>query len=343
MTHIKGIRLGDTLTENNIFLAPMAGGSDIAFRKICRRFGAGMGFTELCTAKGIRYRKSLDRTYRYLEICEEEKPVAIQLFGNEPEDFTEAIPIIFDNDVLAGCAAIDINMGCPVKKVVKTGAGSALMGDIKRAEKIIKAAVLVAPVPVSVKFRKGTDPGSVNAVEFAKMCEQAGASMITVHGRTADQMYSGKADWEIIAQVKGSVGIPVIGNGDITGRDSADKMFVHTGVDGIMVGRAALGDPWVFAEILGNNTSEPDLEGIVRIMRGHLENSVAHMGERAAVKEMRKHFAWYIKGMKGVAGINGVRDRLLRSTSYTEASEILDELLSAGASDLAEESAVSTT
>ncbi len=305
-----------------MFLAPMAGGSDIAFRKICRRLGAGMVFTELCTARGIRYRKSLDRTYRYLEICEEEKPVAIQLFGSEPEDFAEAIPVIFGDEMLARCDVVDINMGCPVKKVVKTGAGSALMGDPRRAESIIKAAVKACPVPVTVKFRKGMDPGRVNSVDFAKMCEQAGVSMITVHGRTADQMYSGRADWDIIAHVKRSVGVPVIGNGDVTGKESAEKMFAHTGVDGIMIGRAALGDPWIFARIIGEE-HKPDIRQVAEVAKGHLEDSILHFGEKTAIKEMKKHFAWYLKG---IANSSEIKRKLLNSLSYAQILEILEIL-----------------
>ena len=319
------MKIGRTQTDSNVFLAPMAGGSDIAFRMICRELGAGMVFTELCTARGIRYRKSLDRTYKFLEISEDEKPVAIQLFGSEPEDFSESIPIIFDDQVLAGCAAIDLNMGCPVRKVVCTGAGSALMGDILKAEKIIRASVKAAPVPVTVKFRKGISPDSVNAVEFARMCEYSGASMITVHGRTADQMYSGKADWEIIAEVKRNVKIPVTGNGDVTGPESAARMFETTGVDAIMIGRAALGDPWIFSEILGTR-GRPDTGEIIRTVIRHLDTNVLHMGEKTAVKEMRKHFAWYLKKVKGSAEITEVKDKLFRCTSRDEAVRLLGSL-----------------
>ncbi len=319
---IHGLTIGSLKTDSNVFLAPMAGGSDIAFRKICRRLGAGMVFTELCTARGIRYRKSLDKTYRYLQISAEEAPAAIQLFGSDPEDFAEAIPLIFDDPVLAGCAAIDINMGCPVRKVVKTGAGSALMGDIKRAESIIKAAVKISPVPVTVKFRKGIDPLSVNAVQFARMCEDAGAAMITIHGRTADQMYSGKADWKIIGEVKNNAGIPVIGNGDVTGPGSACEMFRTTGADGIMIGRAALGDPWIFSEIT-RNSGRPGTPEMIRTMIRQLDDSVLYLGEKTALKEMRKHFSWYLKKLKGASEI---RDRLFRCASRDEAVSILEEI-----------------
>jgi len=323
---------------NNLFLAPMAGGSELPFRKICHRMGAGLVCTELVTARGIRYQKNIDKNYRYLEISPDEFPVAIQLFAADPEDFKAAISIIFEHPLLSRCAMIDINMGCPVPKVVKTGAGSALMNNPALAGEIVKACVKASPVPVSVKFRKGWNEQSANAVEFAKRCEASGASLLTIHGRTAGQMYSGKADWNIIREVKASVDIPVIGNGDVTSPGSAKAMFEQTKVDGVMIGRAALGNPWIFPEILqepGQKISgqedgpdwkrviHPSLEERLAVMAEHLESSVAQMGEITALKEMRKHFAWYLKRIPGSAPF---KVRLMHCTEEAEALEILAEM-----------------
>jgi nifR3 family TIM-barrel protein len=329
---VRPIILGKTKIENNLFLAPMAGGSELPFRKICHRMGAGLVCTELVTARGIRYQKKIDKNYRYLEISPEEFPVAIQLFGSDPLDFETAVSLLFEHPLLSQCAMIDINMGCPVPKVIKTGAGSALMKNPQLAGEIIRACVRAAPVPVSVKFRKGFDEKSVNAVDFAKMCEHSGASLLTVHGRTTGQMYSGKADWNIIREVKESVGIPVIGNGDVVSVDSARAMFTQTGVDGVMIGRAALGNPWIFSELLdglGERSSSeaerfipPSLEARIDIMALHLESAVGQMGETTAMKEIRKHFGWYLKG---VPGSSAVKVLLMRCTKMNEALFLLAE------------------
>lgn len=349
-SYIKPIVLGNTKIDNNIFFAPMAGGSELSFRKICHRMGAGLVCTELVTARGIRYQQSIEKNYRYLEISPEEFPVAIQLFGADPEDFRVAINNIFEHPLLSKCAIIDINMGCPVPKVVKTGAGSALMKNLPLASSIIKMAVNSSPVPVTVKFRKGWNDLSVNAEDFGKMCESEGASLITVHGRTTSQMYLGKADWEIIRKVKQSVQIPVIGNGDVVDSKSAISMFDQTGVDGIMIGRAALGNPWIFRQILldltltphsefefdisyknettGEFTSKtlenPSLTERVEIIKEHMAGTVLQMGEKTAMKEMRKHFAWYLKGVPGCA--NAKRELVLCSTQ-NDATTILDSLI----------------
>ncbi len=348
---IRSIQVGKTKIDNNLFLAPMAGGSELPFRKICHRMGAGLVCTELVTARGIRYQKNFDRNYRFLEISPEEFPVAIQLFAADPIDFEIAIPIIFEHPLLSQCAMLDINMGCPVPKVVKTGAGSALMKTPSLAGEIVRACVKASPVPVSVKFRKGWNDQSVNAVDFAKICEANGASILTIHGRTTGQMYAGKADWNIIREVKEAVGIPVIGNGDVNSPEAARAMFEQTGVDGVMIGRAALGNPWIFSEILielggklpyqrpGSDTqrkesddfgnpdtqgfASPSLEERLHIMKEHLESAVAQMGEKTAIKEMRKHFAWYLKGVPGSAR---AKVQLMHCTEMEEVLEILSDM-----------------
>ena len=234
----------------------MAGTSDLTFRTICHELGASLGCTELVTARGIRYDPTLLKSYRYLEIDpEREGPAAIQLFGYEPGDFEAAIPLILEHPRLSAAFSIDLNMGCPVNKVVKTGAGSALMKDLPLAASILDASVRAASpyhVPVTVKFRKGWDETTVNCVSFAAMCRDHGASAVTVHARTRDQMYSGAADWEAIAAVvsvlKGS-GVPVFGNGDVKSGGDAVRMLATTGADGVMIGRAAQGNPWIFASV----------------------------------------------------------------------------------------------
>lgn len=353
--YIKPLYIKDKKIENNLFFAPIAGGSDIAYRKICRKAGAGMAFTELCSARGIRYQKSLDRTYRYLQISEEELPVGIQLFGSEGIDFSYAISKIFENEILSKVTVIDINMGCPVRKVVKTGAGSALMGDLKRAEEIIREAVKASPVPVTVKFRKGFSENNINAVDFAKMCEWAGASMITVHGRTPEQMYSGKADWNIIGEVKSAVNIPVIGNGDVKDLFTAKRLFDETNVDGIMIGRAALGNPWIFrnipegfAEMFPETvksaqkssetsdkksqpsaqeyefpSSKPSIEEVVGTIQAHLEDAIYYLGENTAIKEMKKHLSWYLRK----ASVDSqTRNKIIQSKTKEEIEAHLRDL-----------------
>ncbi|MHB8962938.1 MAG: tRNA dihydrouridine synthase DusB [Saccharofermentanales bacterium] len=334
--YLKQIPIGKTLTDNNVFLAPMAGGSELAFRRICRRMGAGLVCTELVTARGIRYKHNLDNNYRYLQIDPEEFPAVIQLFAGEPEDFEYAIAAIFEHPLLSQCAAIDINMGCPVPKVLKSGAGCALMGDPARASRIIAASVKASPVPVTVKFRSGLDLNSQNAADFGRMCEQSGASLMTVHPRTAKQMYSGKSDWNVITEVKQAVGVPVVGNGDIACAADAVRMFEQTGADGVMIGRAALGNPWIFRGLLaglGGHPGDADMNGCpfvpdmkerVGILKEQIDGSIAQMGEITAMKEMRKHFAWYFKG---VPNCSAVKAELVRCETRARAMEILDTLI----------------
>jgi len=296
------LNLGKIQIEQTAALAPMAGVADTAFRRICKEYGAAYVVGELVSAKGMTYHSR--NSAKLLEITEEERPMAVQLFGSEPETMAEAAGMSLENapDI------IDINMGCPAPKVTSTGAGSALMKDLPRASRIIEAVRNAVPshIPVTVKFRKGWDDSLVNAVEFARMAEQSGAAAITIHGRTRAQMYAPSADWEIIRRVKESVSIPVIGNGDVDSPQSAARMYQQTGVDLVMVGRGALGRPWLFAQIRaylkdGTLLPEPSLEERMAVMMRHIRLAAELKGEYIAVREARKHIAWYLKGVRGAA------------------------------------------
>ena len=328
------IEIGGRIVPGNLALAPMAGTSDLAFRTICHEEGASLGCTELVSARGIRYEPSMRRCFRFLRIePEREGPVAIQLFGFEAADFEAAIPTILENVALRGVLAIDLNMGCPVAKVVNTGAGAALMREPKRAEVILRAAVRAAEpfgVPVSVKFRKGWDEGSTNAADFARMCVDAGAASIAVHARSRAQMYGGRADWSILAEVvratEGSK-VPIWGNGDVTDGASAIRMLEETGVDGIMVGRAAQGNPWIFGEIRAAMRGEippegPSPEVRAAVIRRHLDGLCELLGEEIAVREMRAQLAAYFRGVKNGTAFKSLA---MNARSREEVSRLLDE------------------
>ena len=290
------LRIGNTVLENNVILAPMAGVTDLPFRVLCREQGAGCGGTEMVSAKAVLYNNK--NTRELLQIDPAERPAAVQLFGSEPDIMAEIAARLEEGPY----DYIDVNMGCPVPKIVNNGEGSALMKNPERAKEVLTAMVKAVKKPVTVKFRKGFNDLSVNAVEFAKMAESCGVAAVAVHGRTREQYYSGKADWDIIRQVKEAVRIPVIGNGDIFTPEDAGRMLKETGCDGIMVARGAKGNPWLFGRInhyldTGEVLPGPSMAEIKAMILRHGRMLVQFKGEGVAMREMRGHMAWYTKGM----------------------------------------------
>ncbi len=296
------LQIGTLKLNSNILLGPMAGVTDSPFRKLCREYGCGLMFTEMVSAKGLYYKD--EKTKRLMAFTPEESPIGLQIFGSEPDIFEAVVPGL-DN---LGFSVIDLNLGCPAPKIVKNGDGSALMKDPRLAEAIIRAVIRSTSLPVMVKIRKGWDEASVNAVEIAKIAEASGAAAVTVHGRTRDQFYMGKADWGIIREVKEAVKIPVIGNGDIFTPEDAERLFRETGCDGIMVARGAQGRPWLFSQINAYLSGspvppEPDLKKRIAIITRHLDELIRIEGEHIAVLEIRKHASWYLKGVPGGAPV----------------------------------------
>lgn len=315
------MKIGNVELESNILLAPMAGVTDKAFRMIVKPFGPALMYTEMVSGKGLFYKSK--KTADLLTADESEKPVAVQIFGHDADIMAE----IANSALEYGAAVIDINMGCPAPKIVNNGDGCALMKSPETAAKVISAVCRAVDVPVTVKFRAGWDDKSINAVEFAKIAEQSGASAVTVHGRTREQFYSGTADLDIIKAVKAAVKIPVIGNGDIIDGGSAAHMLEYTCCDGIMVGRAAEGNPWIFKEISaylkdGTVLPPPDLDERREVALKHLGLLVEFKGEHRGVLEGRKHMAWYFKGVSGGAVL---RTALNKAQKYDEMCGLINE------------------
>ena len=294
------MNIGNVSLDNRVFLSPMAGVTDLPFRLICKQKGCGMLYTEMINAKALCYND--ENTKMMTKIEDEEHPIAIQIFGSEPEYMGRATEILnsHPNEIL------DINMGCPAPKVVKNGDGSALMRNPKLAEEVMKAVVKNSTKPVTLKIRKGWDDQSINAVEIAKIAEQSGISAVAIHGRTREQYYSGKADWDIIKEIKDAISIPVIGNGDVFEIEDAINMLEKTNCDAIMIGRGAQGNPWIFNRInhymeTGEILPKPTAEEKINTAIEHMKLAVEEHGEYVAVREMRKHIGWYIKGLKNSA------------------------------------------
>ncbi|MDR3277671.1 MAG: tRNA dihydrouridine synthase DusB [Oscillospiraceae bacterium] len=291
------MRIGGLTIESRLALAPMAGVCDLAFREVCRELGAGLTVTEMVSAKALVYQDR--KTRALLQIGESERPVGAQLFGSDADCMADAAARALE---LSGADFIDLNMGCPVGKVVKSGDGSALMQDPGKAAKIIEAVVKSVPCPVTVKIRKGFDRGRVNAVEFAKMAEASGASAVAVHGRTRAQMYSGRADWDIIRDVKNAVKIPVIANGDVFSGADAAKILTYTGADMAMIGRGAFGNPWIFRDAAAAINGEkapprPTVAERAETALRQFTRACAVKGERPACLDARRHYAWYLRGV----------------------------------------------
>ena len=315
------MKIGSVELENNVFLAPMAGVTDLPFRRMCRRYGCGMVYSEMISAKGLYYGDK--KTDSLMKLDENEAPAAIQLFGSDPDIIAEVIPLAEK----AGPQIIDINMGCPTPKIVNNGDGSALMKNPQLAGRIIKAAADRATVPITVKIRAGWDGKSINAVEMAKIAEENGAAAVTVHGRTREQFYSGYADRKIIADVVKAVSVPVIGNGDIFSAESALEMLRETGCAGIMVARGAQGNPFIFRQIqelitTGAVKSIPAPSEKIDCALELFTGLVNEKGVSRGVKEARKHIAWFLKGLRDNAEI---KDRIFKLTNPEDIIETLKE------------------
>lgn len=313
------MNIGGFIPDNRIFLAPMAGITDMPFRVLCKAEGAGLTYTEMVSAKALHYRD--ETTCRLLRIHASEAPCAVQIFGHEPDMIAEACALLSERKDIA---LIDINMGCPAPKIVNNGDGSALMKKPELIRQIVRAAVAASRKPVTVKTRKGWDEESVNVLEIADIVASEGAAAITVHGRTRNQMYAGTADWEIIREVKHRMPIPVIGNGDVRNRVDAERMFAETGCDAIMIGRAAHGNPWIFREMGGAGASGPTPNEWLELILRHYEWMIEEKGNHTAICEMRKHTSAYLHGMPGAAR---TRAAVFATDSMDEIRRLLQEMM----------------
>ena len=316
---IQTLKIGDVSLKNNLILAPMAGVTDLPFRLLCKEQGAGLLCMEMVSAKAIYFNNK--NTEELLNIDDREPPVSLQLFGSDPDIISEMAKKIENRPF----SILDINMGCPVPKVAGNGEGSALMKNPKLVEEIVSKTAKSIKKPVTVKIRKGFDDEHINAVEIARIAEAAGAAAVAVHGRTREQYYSGKADWDIIRQVKEAVKIPVIGNGDVTSPEAARQLMETTGCDGIMIGRGAQGNPWIFRQILywmetGEEEPKPDLEEVKAMILRHAKMLVEYKGAYTGIREMRKHVAWYTAGYPNSA-------KLRARVNEIESLEALEHLI----------------
>lgn len=315
------MKIGNVEIPNNIILAPMAGVSDLPFRLLCQRQGAGMVCMEMISAKAILYGNK--NTDSLLEIHPDEKCVSLQLFGNDPKIMSEIAKRIEERPF----SFLDINMGCPVPKIVNNHEGSYLMKEPELVYDIVRSVSEAVSKPVTVKIRKGFDENHVNAPEIARACEAAGAKAVAVHGRTREQFYSGKADWSIIKKVKETVSIPVIGNGDVVDGESAKRMFDETGCDGIMIGRAAEGNPFIFREVKayldGTDYIRPTRDEICETILEHADLQLKYKGEYIGIREMRKHISWYLKGFEGACAL---RKQINEMDSMDQLKAVVEQL-----------------
>lgn len=317
--YLKKLKIGNVELRNNILLAPMAGITDLPFRLICEKYGAGLTCTEMISSKGLYYNDS--KTKQLLNVENEQRPVAAQIFGSDIEALKKA-----SEYVGKFVDIVDINFGCPAPKIVKNGDGSKLLQNLELLEQIARKVVKASSVPVTAKIRKGWDKDNIVAIEAAKILESAGISAITIHGRTREEYYSGTADWQIIKKVKEAVNIPVIGNGDIRGKEDAMRMFEETNVDGIMIGRASIGNPWIFEEVVnylsGNRQRSVTNEERLNVILEHINLEIQEKGENTAIKEMRKHLAYYIRNTKDASKL---REKINKIDNKEELVDCLNE------------------